>query len=74
MKIKINEIRQLDINEMREKTGAMEKELYDIRHQASISQIEKPHKIREIRREIAVYKTLIRERELRKSPKTDKGL
>lgn len=64
MKIKVNELRQLDINEMREKTGAMEKELYDLRYRASTSQVEKPHRIKEIRREIAVYKTLIREKEL----------
>ncbi|MBU4376805.1 MAG: 50S ribosomal protein L29 [Candidatus Omnitrophica bacterium] len=64
MKAKINELRQLDANEMREKVDAMEKELYNLRYQASTSQVEKPHRIKEIRREIAVYKTLIREKEL----------
>ncbi len=64
MKAKINEMRQLDINEMHEKVGTLEKELYDIRYHAVTSQVEKPHKIKEIRREIAVYKTLIREKEL----------
>ena len=64
MKTKINEMRQFDINEMREKVEALEKELYNIRYHAATSQIEKPHKIKEIRREIAVYNTLIREKEL----------
>ena len=69
MKTKINEMRQLDINEMREKVGALEKELYDIRYHAVTSQVEKPHRIKEIRREIAVYKTLIREKELQDAAK-----
>jgi len=64
MSTKVNEIRQLDVNEMRQKIEALEKELYDLRYQANTSQVEKPHKIRSIRREIAVYKTIIREKEL----------
>lgn len=61
-KTKINEMRQLDINEMYDKIGALEKELYDIRYHMSTSQVEKPHRIKEIRRTIAVYKTLIKEK------------
>jgi large subunit ribosomal protein L29 len=63
MKTKINEMRQLDISEMQEKIEALEKELYNLRYQASTSQVEKPHRIKEVRREIAVYKTIIREKE-----------
>ncbi len=63
MGTKINEIRQLDANEMRQKVEAMQKELYDLRYQADTSRIEKPHKIKLMRREIAVYKTIIREKE-----------
>ena len=61
---KINEIRQLDTNEMRQKVEALEKELYDLRYQANTAQVEKPHRIKLIRKEIAVYKTIIREKEL----------
>jgi large subunit ribosomal protein L29 len=64
MSTKVNEIRQLDVNEMRQKIEASEKELYDLRYQANTSQVEKPHRIKKIRREIAVYKTIIREKEL----------
>jgi len=64
MGTKINEIRQLDANEMRQKVEAMQKELYDLRYQADTARVEKPHKIKLIRREIAVYKTIIREKEL----------
>ena len=64
MNSKVNELRQLDANEMQLKIEALEKELYDLRYQANTSQVEKPHRIKEIRREIAVYKTLIREKEL----------
>ncbi len=64
MDIKINEIRQMDMSEMRQKVETMQKELYDLRYQADTSRVEKPHRIRLIRREIAVYKTIIREKEL----------
>lgn len=64
MDIKINEIRQLDMSEMRQKVETMQKELYDLRYQADTSRVEKPHRIRLIRRGIAVYKTIIREKEL----------
>jgi large subunit ribosomal protein L29 len=64
MRPKTSEMRQLDVPEMRQKIEALEKELYELRYQANSSQVEKPHRIKRIRREIAVYKTLIREKEM----------
>lgn len=58
-----NEIRQLDINEIRKKVSVLEKELYDLRYQMKISRVEKPHRIKRVRREIARCKTIIKEKE-----------
>ena len=58
-----NEIRQLDTEEIRKKISTLEKELYDLRYQMKISQVEKPHRIKRARREIARCKTIIKEKE-----------
>lgn len=58
-----NEIRQLDIDEIRKKISTLEKELYGLRYQMKISQVEKPHRIKRVRREIARCKTIIKEKE-----------
>ena len=42
----------------------LEKELYNLRYQMKISQVEKPHRIKRVRREIAKCKTIIKEKEL----------
>ncbi len=61
---KLNEVRQLNSEEIKQKLEAMSKELYELRYKASTSQVEKPHKIGEIRKDIARYKTILREKEL----------
>lgn len=64
MKRKTEEIRQLDISDIKQKITACEKELYTLRGQAETSRVEKPHRFKELRREIAMCKTIIREKEL----------
>ena len=59
----VDEIKQLDINEIRKKINVLEKELYNLRYQMKISQVEKPHRIKRVRREIAKCKTIIKEKE-----------
>ena len=62
-------IRQLDVNEIKQKISVLGKELYDLRYQMKISQVEKPHKIKHVRREIARCKTIIKEKELANAQK-----
>ena len=64
MKQKIEEIRQLEISDIKQKIDALEKEIYNLRYQAETSRVEKPHRFKELRKEIARYKTIIREKEL----------
>ena len=69
MKIKTDELRQLQIDDIRQKVDALEKELYNMRYQSQTSRVEKPHKIKELRRAIATHKTVIREKEINNAGK-----
>jgi len=64
MKQKLDEMRQLDISDIKQKIDALEKDVYNLRYQAQTSRAEKPHKFKELRKKIARYKTVIREKEL----------
>ena len=61
---KAEEIRQLDINDIQQRIEGLEKELYGLRYQSQTSRVDKPHKFKALRREIAVCKTIIKEKEL----------
>ena len=62
--IKASELRELRVEELLQKELDSEENLFNLRMQNSLAQLENPSKIREARREIAVIKTVIREKEL----------
>jgi len=64
MKIKTDEIRQLEIPDIKQKIQAFEKELYDLRRMAQASRVEKPNTFGELKKSIAICKTVIREKEI----------
>ena len=65
----------MELNKMREMTDAelaaeldkMKKELFNLRFQHVTGQLENPVKMREVKRNIARVKTIIREKELEKA-------
>jgi len=65
MRKKTEEIKQLDAADIKQKRSSFEKELYSLRYQAQTSRIEKPHRFKELRKEIARCNTILREKELR---------
>lgn len=66
MKIKeLDEIRNLDLNEMNSKLMNLKSELFNLRFQLAVGQLENPMRIREIKKSIAQIKTIIREEEIR---------
>ena len=69
MKQKINEIRELAISDIKQKIEVLEKEIYGLRYQAQASRVEKPHRFKEMQKQIAQYKTIIREKELANAEK-----
>jgi large subunit ribosomal protein L29 len=59
--MKISEIRNLNLDEMRRKASDMKEELFNLRFQHEIGQLENPQKMKAIKRDIARLKTTIRE-------------
>ena len=64
--MKIAEIRKLTTEDLSKKLEENKKELSNLKFAASTGSLEKPHKIKELRHEVAKIKTVIRERELSK--------
>lgn len=62
--MKIDEIRKLDDKEIKEKIKSNKEELFNLRMQQSLGQLEKPSRIKALRHEVARMKTVLREREL----------
>lgn len=57
-------IRERGDGELKQEIEELRKQLFRLRWQAASGQLEKPSKIREVRREIARHLTVLREREL----------
>ena len=64
--MKIAEIRKLTTEDINKKLEENKKGLFNLKFAASTGNLEKPHKIKELRHEVAKIKTVIRERELSK--------
>lgn len=62
--MKAKEIRELSIDELNAKLIDLKKDLFNLRLQHAINQLDNPIKIAEVKRDIAKIKTIIREREL----------
>jgi large subunit ribosomal protein L29 len=61
--MKIDEIKQLSVEELKKRLTDEEENLANLRFQLATSQLESPIKVRTVRRDIARIKTLLRERE-----------
>lgn len=62
--MKAEELRELSIVELQEKLRELREELFNLRFQKSIHQLENPMRIREVKKDIARVLTVIREKEL----------
>ena len=61
----LNKIRELNDVELNKKLGDLKEELFHLRFQNAINQLDNPMRLKAVRKEIAVVKTIIRERELK---------
>lgn len=57
--MKAREVRDLSAEEQAQKLAEAEKELFNLRIQGAAGQLEKPDRLRVVRREIARIKTII---------------
>ncbi|WP_027718587.1 50S ribosomal protein L29 [Desulfovirgula thermocuniculi] len=62
--MKARDLRQLSDEELLKKLHDSKEELFKLRFQLATNQLDNPMKIREVRRNIARLKTILREREL----------
>lgn len=60
--IKANELRNMTPDEIRQKLETLKKELYNLRTEANLGRVEKPHRIGETRKAIARCETIIKEK------------
>ena len=62
-----SEIRQLSNEEIMKKIDEYKEELFNLRFNAATGNLEKPSRIKELRKLVARMKTILRERELEKN-------
>ena len=65
-KVKVNELRNLTIEELEQKKGALNKDLFDLRQKRSSGQLDKPHLFKSLRRQVAQINTLQNEAKVKK--------
>ena len=63
---KMEELRKLSTEELNNKIKENKEELFNLRFQQATGNLEKPVRLRELRKQVAKMKTIIRERELEK--------
>ena len=60
--MKVTEIRNLSVEELEAKLKELKEELFNLRFQLAINQLDKPHKIAEVKHDIARVMTVLREK------------
>lgn len=63
--MKASKWREMTNEELKEKLNELKRELFNLRFQLATGQLENPMRIREVKRDIARIKTILRERELK---------
>ena len=64
-KNELNKIREMSEVELNKKLDDLKEDLFNLRFQHAINQLDNPMRLKAVRKEIAVIKTIIRERELK---------
>ena len=64
--MKASEIRELSNAELNEKLTALKAELFNLRFQHAINQLENPMRMKEVKNDIAPIKTVLRQLEMKR--------
>lgn len=62
--MKAKELRELSVEELIKKERQLKLDNFNMRIQQQLNQLEKPHRLRANRRDVARIKTILRQREL----------
>jgi large subunit ribosomal protein L29 len=60
--MKVEEIRELDVEMLRTREKELDDQLFRLRIQKSMGQLEAPAKVRDVRKDLARVKTILREK------------
>ena len=60
--MKAKELREMTVEDLNTKLGELKEELFNLRFQLAINQLDKPHKITEVKHDIARVMTVLREK------------
>jgi len=61
--VKAIEVRELTVDDLRARVKDLDDQLFRLRIQKAMGQLEAPTKVREVRRDLARMKTILREKE-----------
>ena len=61
--MKAGEVRELTVDDLRQREKDLDDQLFRLRIQKSMGQLEAPGRVREVRRDLARIKTILREKE-----------
>ena len=61
--MKASELRELTVDELNEKLAALKEELFALRFQHAVNQLENPMRMKAVKKDIARVKTFIRKQE-----------
>jgi len=61
--MKVAEVRDLQVDELRQREKDLDDQLFRLRIQKSMGQLEAAHKLKTLRRDLARVKTVLREKE-----------
>ena len=64
-KSQLDKIREMSASEMEARLADLKKELFNLRFQHAINQLDNPMRLKAVKKEIAVIKTILRENELK---------
>ena len=62
--MRANELREMTMEELKLKEEDLREELFNLRFQKAMNRLENPMKIKEVKRDIAQVKTIVREKAL----------
>jgi large subunit ribosomal protein L29 len=61
--MKVVEIREMSVDDLRTRVRELDDQLFRLRLQKSMGQLEAPAKVREVRKDLARMKTILREKQ-----------
>ena len=60
--MKASELREMSVEQLNAKLGELKVELFNLRFQLEVKQLENPHKIKDVKHDIARVMTVLREK------------